>query len=150
MAKRKASPEDVSKAVEDLIQAYMETGDVQHLTDYAVLTRIGISSRTLDSYYDGEADKRLLDDDKLTETERVKYTKSGYCDAVKRLIEFRRSECVKNIVGNTAANKTTGWIFLSKQARWGGLQDVQRVEKTGNQSLSIQLVGQDGKALRSE
>ena len=150
MAKRKALPEDVTKAVDELIQQYIETGDVKNLTDFSLMSKLGISSRTLDAYYEREADKRLLEDDKLSQTEREKYTKYGYYEAVKRLIEFRRGECVSHIASGGASTTITGWIFLSKQPRWGGFQDVQRVEKSGVQTFNIQLADSGGKALRSE
>jgi len=145
---RKVSPEGVAEAVDRLIQRYQETGDVKHLTDYAVMEELGISSRTLDSYYEGEADKRLMEDNSLSDGDREKYKKSGYCDAMKRLIHFRRSECVQHIATGKASQTITGWIFLSKQPRWGGFQDVQRVEKTGNQTFTVCIADSQGQPLK--
>lgn len=145
---RKASPEAVAEAIDKQIQKYQADGDVKHLTDYALMEALGISSRTLDSYYEGEADKRLQDDNTLSDIDRERYIKSGYCDAVKRLTAFRRAECVQHIATGKASQSITGWIFLSKQPRWGGLQDVQRVEKQSAGSFTICIADSSGNALK--
>lgn len=145
---RKVSPETVAEVIDGLIGEYQEDGDVKHLTDYSVMQALGISSRTLDSYYEGEADERLQKDNSLSTVEKEKYIKHGYCEAVKRLIMFRRSECIQHIATGKASQSITGWIFLSKQPRWGGFQDVQRVEKSGNQTFTVCIAGPDGNALK--
>ena len=149
---RRNTPEQVRKAVDQMIRTYRETGDVDSLTDFALLDILGnISPRTLERYYDGSADKALQDADSYdADTDSVgdNSIKEGYGDALKRLVEFRRATCVSHIASGGASTTITGWIFLSKQPHWGGFQDIQRVEKTGNQSFSIQLLGADGKPLR--
>ena len=145
---RKVSPEAVSEVIDDLIRDYQDDGDVKHLTDYAVMQALGISSRTLDSYYEGEADERLQKDNNLSDSDKERYKKHGYCEAVKRLILFRRSECIQHIATGKASQTITGWIFLSKQPRWGGFQDVQKVEKSGNQTFTVCIADHDGKALK--
>jgi len=145
---RKVSPEAVADAIDRLIQDYQETGDVKHITDYAVMQALGISSRTLDSYYEGEADERLQKDNNISAVEKEKYIKHGYCEAVKRLIMFRRSECIQHIATGKASQSITGWIFLSKQPRWGGFQDVQRQEVKGNQTFTVCIADHDGRALK--
>lgn len=142
---RKVSPETVSAAVDGMIKAYQDTGSVDALTDYELMQRLDISSRTLDRYYSGDADDALLQDDNITDTERDKYKKYGYGAAVKKLIEFRRAVCVQHIATDRF---NTGWIFLSKQPRYGGFQDVQRVEKSGNQVFTVCIQGPDGQPIK--
>lgn len=148
---RRNTPEQVNNAVNDMIQEYRDTENVDCLTDFALLSKLGnISSRTLERYYDGTADKALLVDNTENNTGNnnntgEEYIKATYGDALKRLIEFRRAVCVRHIA---AGGQVTGWIFLSKQPHWGGFQDVQRVEKTGSQEFRVCISGPDGKPLK--
>ena len=154
---RRNTPEQVAEAVQDMIREYQETGDVGKLTDYALLVKLGnIAPRTLERYYDGTADKALLADMEDDSGEDIngknrdgeEYTKATYGEAVKGLIEFRRSEAVRHIASGGAATSITGWIFLSKQPHWGGFQDVQREVRTGVQEFKVTISGPDGKALK--
>lgn len=145
---RKVSPEAVAEAVDKAIKEYMETGDVQALTDYAIMQRLNISSRTLDKYYDGEADAALLEDNNISSIDREKYKKYGYCESIKRLVEFRRAECVRHIASGGASTSITGWIFLSKQGRWGGFQDVQRTETKQSGTFTVCITDSTGKPLK--
>ena len=150
---RRNTPEQVRKAVDEMIARYQETGDVAALTDFTLLSLLGnIAPRTLERYYDGTADKALLEEykrdnntgDNITGEE---YTKATYGDALKRLIEYRRAACVQHIAGGGASTTITGWIFLSKQPHWGGFQDVQRQEIKGNQTFTVKLAGPDGASM---
>ena len=130
----KVKPEEVNKAVDDMIEAYEERGEMP--TDYILRKRLGGSDRTLHRWYDGFYDKE--DGESGTKT---------YQEAMLRLVEFRRHICVEGIANG--GNKVTGWIFLSKQKLWGGFQDsVQRVENNGKQNITISIAGSDGKPLR--
>lgn len=149
MRPRKNTPEQVVQAVDKAITEYQESGDIGKLTDFHLLELLGnISCHTLENYYDGTADKAYLDE--LDNKGVEEYKKFGYCDALKRLIQFRRSECVRHIASGGASTSITGWIFLSKQPHWGGFQDVQRVENKGQQSINIRISGPGGKALDGE
>ena len=147
-AQRKTMPETVSAAVDDLIQQYQDTGDVKYLTDFSVMEKLGISSRTLDRFYDGEADKSLLEADNISDSDKEIYKKHGYGEAIKRLIMFRRSECIQHIATGKASQSITGWIFLSKQPRWGGFQDVQRTETKQSGTFTVCIAGPDGRPLK--
>ncbi|MBQ7737024.1 MAG: hypothetical protein IJT62_04240 [Oscillospiraceae bacterium] len=142
---RKASPEKLEETVSALIAEYQATQNVDCLTDYTVMQRLNISPRTLETYYDGEADKAILEDNNISDEDRERYTKSGYRQAIKKLVEFRRAVCVQHIATERVAS---GWIFLSKQPHWGGFQDVQRTESRGEQRITVCISGPDGKPLR--
>lgn len=149
---RRNTPEQVRKAVDEMIARYQETGDVGSLTDFTLLSLLGnIAPRTLERYYDGTADKALLDNlENNNSSDNIsgeEYTKQTYGDALKRLVEFRRSACVQHIAGGGASTTITGWIFLSKQPHWGGFQDVQRTETKGEQRITVNIAGPDGRGI---
>ena len=146
---RRNTPEQVAEAVQDMIREYQETGDIGKLTDYALLVKLGnITSRTLEDYYQGTTDNAMLEDYKQDNPGVDISTKMTYRDALKDLVEFRRSEAVRHIASGGAATSITGWIFLSKQPHWGGFQDVQREVRTGVQEFKVTISGPDGKALK--
>ena len=149
---RRNTPEQVEKAVDKAIMEYQETGDIGKLTDYNILQILGnITVDTLERYYNGKADEALFDDPEFIQQDNEReeeYKKRGYSVALKRLVEYRRNECVRHIASGGASTSITGWIFLSKQPHWGGFQDVQRYESKGQQSINIQISGPDGKALK--
>ena len=136
---RRNRPEDISNAVDTMIAQYEETLDIKALHDINLLSILGnISSDTLDRYYSGEADKAIP-------KEEVIKTKGGYAGALKKLIAYRQAVCCQHI----AEDRTVaGWIFLSKQPRWGGFRDVQVQEKTGTQEFKVTICGPDGKPLK--
>ena len=137
----KCTPEQVAAAVDELINDYLDNGVMP--TDYRLMEKLGVRSRTIRYWYDGFHDK---DEDIDEEDEPTSLT---YQEAMNRLIDFRRQLCVENIA-NGASNKVTGWIFLSKQKLWGGFQDsVQRTETKGSQSITISIAGADGKPLKN-
>jgi AraC-like DNA-binding protein len=142
---RKVTPDRVAQVIQEIIQEYEESNDIFRLTDYSVMQRLGISRRTLDRYYDGEADKALLEDNNISAEERERYTKCGYGDAIKTLIEYRSAVCLREM---TTGRNIPAWIFASKQGRWGGWQDVQRVESQGKQTVTVCISGPDGKPLK--
>ncbi len=141
---RKVTPDRVAQVVDEIIDDYTSNGDIFALTDFNVMKRLNISRRTLDRYYDGEADKALLDDNNISADDREKYINSGYGDAIKRLVEFRSAVCLREM---TTGRNIPAWIFASKQGRWGGWQDVQRVESKGSQTVNVCISGPDGKPL---
>lgn len=145
---RKVSPEAVADVIDRIIQEYQDTGDISLLTDYALMQRLGVSPRTLERYYDGEADKAILEDNNISDSDKEKYKKYGYGQAVKRLIEFRRSVCVQQIANAKNGSSITGWIFLSKQPHYGGFQDVQRTETKQSGTFTVCIAGPDGRPLK--
>ena len=155
---RKATPEQVDKAVDQMLAEYEATGDIGALDDTRLMELLNISPGTLERYYQGRADKALDDEDreKAEETgdilpedgEREYSTKERYSEALKRLIAYRRRQCVRHIASGGASTTITGWIFLSKQPHWGGFQDVQKQERTGVQEFRVTISGPDGKAIR--
>lgn len=106
-------------------------------TDFRLMELAGVSSRTLDRWYSGDQDKEADEDEA---------GHKSYKDAMNRLIQFRSQLCVDKMAASpkTAAN----WIFLSKQKRWGGFQDVQKMESNGTQKLEISIKGADGNPLK--
>ena len=134
----KRTAEEVAAAVEELINEYRENGDMP--TDYRLAEKTGVSTRTVDRWYTGEKD---------SEEDTADESAMTYKESMQRLINFRRQLCIENIAGG-ASNKVTGWIFLSKQPRWGGFQDsVQRTETSGKQDIKITIAGADGKPLKN-
>lgn len=139
------TPERVAAAVSQMIQDYEETRDIKCLHDYYLLQILGnISPKTLERYYDGTADKAINNNNNIQEGDPEVCKKQGYGDALKRLITYRAAICTQHI---TEDRQPTGWIFLSKQPHWGGYQDVQRVQTSGKQEITVTLTGPDGKAL---
>lgn len=136
MAKKKyvyVTAEEVREAVEKMIEEYYENGTIP--TDFRLLEITKASPRTLDRWYSGEKDR---DTDEAA--------KDTFKAAMDRLVQFRSQICVEEIAANP---KASGWIFLSKQARWGGFQDgVQRFENKGSQDIKITIAGADGKPLK--
>lgn len=129
--KPKCPPEKLAKAVDELINDYLENGIVP--TDFRLSEKTGVQKKTQERWLDGFYDQ---------EEER------GYQEHMSRLVDFRSQICVENIASG-ASNKVTGWIFLSKQKLWGGFQDsVQRTETSGKQDIKITINGADGKPLR--
>ena len=149
---RRNTPEQVDKAIDQMIAAYEETGDITKLDDTELMKILNISPGTLERYYQGRADKALDDADRESiadnsdiDTEREYSTKDRYAEALKKLIAYRRRICVQHI---TADRFNTGWIFLSKQPHWGSFQDVQRVEKQSSGSFTVCIAGPDGKPIK--
>lgn len=131
----KCTPDQVAKAVDELILDYEQKGIMP--TDYNLMKKLGVQVKTLQRWYDGFYDE-----------EEEEATSITYQAAMNRLVEFRRAICVEQIASG-ASNKVTGWIFLSKQKLWGGFQDsVQRTETKGTQAITISIAGADGKPLK--
>jgi hypothetical protein len=130
--KPKCSPEKLAKAVEELINDYLENGIVP--TDFRLSEKTGVSKKTQERWYDGVYDEG---------------EERGYQESMSRLVEFRSQICVEN-GANGASNKSTFWIYLSKQKLWGGFQDsIQRTETKGSQDIKITIAGADGKPLKN-
>ena len=141
---RRNYPDTVARVIEDIIQEYKSSQDVFFLSDFNVMDKLEISRRTLDKYYDGEADKALQEDPDTTDDIKAKYKNFGYCDAIKKLVEFRSAVCQQQM---TQGKAIPAWIFLSKQGRYGGFQDVQRGEQTVKADFRVTLTGPDGKTI---
>ena len=141
---RKMTPDTVKQGIDNIIRKYQDTQDVFYLSDYYVMETLGVSKRTLDRYYSGEADQMLQDDNNIPEEERERYKESGYGTALKRLVEFRSAICQQQMV---QGKNLPGWIFLSKQGRYGGFQDIQRGEQTVKADFRVTLTGPDGKTI---
>lgn len=127
----KCTPEQLAKAVDELIYDYEVNGIIP--TDYRLTEKTGVAKKTQMRWYDG-----MYDEDEET----------GYQEHMSRLVEYRSQICVEN-GSSGAANKSTFWIYLSKQKLWGGFTDgFQRVETNGKQDIKITIAGADGKPLK--
>jgi len=159
---RRNSIEAFAAAVDACIAAYEETDDAHDLTDYALSQRLKLSIDQLDAYYEGEPDRAIA---RVEARERAKRgeipggngandsedssddgspIKRTYHGELKRLIQYRSAACVAHIA---RGGQVTGWIFLSKQKRWGGFSDVQKQETSGKQEITVTLKGADGRDL---
>lgn len=132
--KRRCTPAEVNEHIDRMIEEYRENGELP--TDFRLMEIAKVSSRTLDRWYSGDQDKESDVDESGAKL---------YKEAMNRLVQFRSQLCVEKIAENP---KASGWIFLSKQKRWGGFQDVQKVESAGTQKLEISIKGADGKPLK--
>ena len=147
---RRNTPAQVDAAVDAMIAAFEQTGDIQCLDDTELMKALNISPGTLERYYQGRADKALEDEeqDNINNSDienREHSTKDRYSEALKKLIAYRRRICVARL---TSDRFNTGWIFLSKQPHWGGFQDVQRQEVKGNQTFTVCIADSTGQALK--
>lgn len=159
---RRNSIEAFAAAVDACIAAYEESDDAHDLTDYALSQRLKLSIDQLDAYYEGEPDRAIA---RVEARERAKRgetanddsandpdngsddggpIKRTYHGELKRLIQYRSAACVAHIA---RGGQVTGWIFLSKQKRWGGFSDVQKQETSGKQEITVTLKGADGRDL---
>lgn len=152
---RRNSIEAFAAAIDACIAAYENSDDAHDLTDYALAQRLKLSIDQLDSYYEGEPDRAIA---RVEARERAKRgeestedsfedgspIKRTYHGELKRLVQFRSAACVAHIA---RGGQVTGWIFLSKQKRWGGFSDIQRQETSGKQEITVTLKGADGREL---
>lgn len=153
---RKNSVEAFAAAIDACIAAFEESDDAKELTDYVLAKRLNISIDTLDSYYEGvpdkaiaraeafDAERRQNSDSEAEENREEKHTKRTYGGELKRLIQYRSAACTSHIA---RGGQVTGWIFLSKQKRWGGYSDTQRAETLAKSEITVTLKGADGKSL---
>ena len=145
---RRNSIEAFAAAIDACIAAYEESGNPRDLSDSVLLYRLKISPQQLDRYYSGEIDAAVArtteqnNDDNDDDNENT--TKRTYEGELKRLKLYRSAECIQHI---TQDRSPTGWIFLSKQPRWGGFADVQKAETTGKQEITVTVKGADGREL---
>lgn len=151
---RKNSVEAFAAAIDACVEAFEQSDDAIDLTDAALAKRLNISIDRLDRYYMGEPDAAIArtraadsstDSDKdsgdNTESNQTERTYNG---ELKRLIAYRSAQCVSHIA---RGGQVTGWIFLSKQKRWGGFSDTQRAETLTKSEVTVTLKGADGKQL---
>ena len=148
---RRNSIEAFAAAIDACIAAYEESGNPRDLSDSVLLYRLKISPQQLDRYYSGEIDAAIarttdtIDNDGNDDGENNENTtKRTYEGELKRLKLYRSAECIQHI---TQDRSPTGWIFLSKQPRWGGFADVQKAETTGKQEITVTVKGADGREL---
>ena len=146
---RRNSIEAFASAIDACIAAYEESGNPRDLSDSVLLSRLKISTQQLDRYYSGEIDAAIArtteqsdNDDNDDGNENT--TKRTYEGELKRLKLYRSAECIQHI---TQDRSPTGWIFLSKQKRWGGFADIQKAETTGRQEITVTVRGADGREL---
>lgn len=148
---RRNSIEAFAAAIDACIAAYEESGNPRDLSDSVLLSRLKISPQQLDRYYSGEIDAAIartaeqtesdVDDSEKDDGSSIKRTYEG---ELKRLKLYRSAECIQHI---TTERQPTGWIFLSKQPRWGGFSDVQKQETSSKQEITVTLKGADGRDL---
>lgn len=155
---RRNSIEVFAAAIDACIAAYEETDDAHDLTDYALAQRLKLSIDQLDAYYEGEPDRaiaRVEARERAKRGETEESTEASFSDdgspikrtyhgELKRLVQYRSAACVSHIA---RGGQVTGWIFLSKQKRWGGFSDIQRQETSGRQEITVTLKGADGRDL---
>lgn len=158
---RKNSVEAFAAAIDACIAAFEESDDAKELTDYVLAKRLNLSIDQLDAYYEGkpdaaiarvearEAERRAANQDAETRSTQeggseVKSTKKTYHGELKRLVQYRSAACTSHIA---RGGQVTGWIFLSKQKRWGGYSDTQRAETLAKSEVTVTLRGADGKSL---
>lgn len=148
---RRNSIEAFAAAIDACIAAYEESGNPRDLSDSVLLYRLKISPQQLDRYYSGEIDAAIArtteqsdNDDNDGDENNENTTKRTYEGELKRLKLYRSAECIQHI---TQDRSPTGWIFLSKQPRWGGFADVQKAETTGRQEITVTVKGADGREL---
>ena len=163
---RKNSIDGFASAVDACIAAYEETDNAAELTDYTLAKRLGISQDMLDNYYTGAIDaviarqeeQRRKDLSDKTEADNAEdeessqtsaessqtYIKRTYSAELKRLIQYRSNACVAHIA---KGGQVTGWIFLSKQKRWGGFSDTQSMESQNTSEITVKIKGANGKEL---
>lgn len=155
---RRNSIEAFAAAIDACIAAYENSDDAHDLTDYALAQRLKLSIDQLDAYYEGEPDRAIARVEareiaKRGETEESTEDpfsddgspiKRTYHGELKRLVQYRSAACVAHIA---RGGQVTGWIFLSKQKRWGGFSDIQRQETSGKQEITVTLKGADGREL---
>ena len=148
---RRNSIEAFAAAIDACIAAYEESGNPRDLSDSVLLSRLKISPQQLDRYYSGEIDAAVArtteqsrNDDNDENENNENTTKRTYEGELKRLKLYRSAECIQHI---TQDRSPTGWIFLSKQPRWGGFADVQKAETTGKQEITVTVKGADGREL---
>ena len=149
---RRNSIEAFAAAIDACIAAYEESGNPRDLSDSVLLSRLKISPQQLDRYYSGEIDAAIArtteksdnDDNDGNNDGEENTTKRTYEGELKRLKLYRSAECIQHI---TQDRSPTGWIFLSKQPRWGGFADVQKAETTGKQEITVTVKGADGREL---
>ena len=146
---RRNSIEAFAAAIDACIAAYEESGNPRDLSDSVLLYRLKISPQQLDRYYSGEIDAAVArttehNDNDGNDDGGDTSTKRTYEGELKRLKLYRSAECIQHI---TQDRSPTGWIFLSKQPRWGGFADVQKAETTGKQEITVTVKGADGREL---
>lgn len=156
---RRNSVEAFGAAIDACIAAYEESDDAKDLTDYVLAKRLNISIDQLDSYYEGKPDAAIArvaaraaqeqhadgnTDNAEDNTSADNTTKRTYSGELKRLVQYRSAACTSHIA---RGGQVTGWIFLSKQKRWGGYSDTQRAESFTKSEVTFTLRGADGKSL---
>lgn len=154
---RRNSIEAFAAAIDACIAAYERSDDAHDLTDYALAQRLRLSIDQLDAYYEGEPDRAIARVEARERTRRGEPEESTqdsfddgspikrtYHGELKRLVQYRSAACVAHIA---RGGQVTGWIFLSKQKRWGGFSDTQRTESTGKQEITVTLKGADGREM---
>ena len=149
---RRNSIEAFAAAIDACIAAYEESGNPRDLSDSVLLSRLKISPQQLDRYYSGEIDAAIArtteqsdnDGNDVENDGNENTTKRTYEGELKRLKLYRSAECIQHI---TQDRSPTGWIFLSKQKRWGGFADIQKAETTGRQEITVTVRGADGREL---
>ena len=160
---RRNSVEAFGAAIDACIAAYEESDDAKDLTDYVLAKRLNISIDQLDNYYEGKPDAAIArvaaraaqeqhadgnadnTEDNESATESAENTiMRTYSGELKRLVQYRSAACTSHIA---RGGQVTGWIFLSKQKRWGGYSDTQRAESFTKSEVTFTLRGADGKSL---
>ena len=121
---KKVRPADIQRAVDALVREYENEGVLP--TDFRLMERLDIPAEQLDEYYRSCFVSPARGDE--------------YGRQMQRLIQFRRQICVEALAQGKQA---TGWIFLSKQPRWGGMRDMQKGETAGREPVEILLRGAD-------
>jgi hypothetical protein len=123
---RKYTAAELSDKVRDFIAFCEET----HTTpsDYALMTFLKVSARTLDRYYSAASGADDMEDGDEDD-------KFGFGEAIKKIVRFREDWAMRLARENP---KMTGHIaFLLKQPHFGGWTDRQ---DTANRDVSIRIL----------
>lgn len=143
MGRRKAitSAEDFAAKVLDFIEVCEDSE--QSPTDYALWQFLGASASEWDSLSRGlDRDGKAWPNKAKSEEERKRaeeMDKRQAGDAVKKLVAYREDRLVKRLEESKNVNGNT--IFLLKQAKNGGYQDIQKDEVGGTVTVKIDGVG---------
>ncbi len=129
------SAAEVRQMTDDLAATLQDGGlspaeQAEVLSDHALCRRLGVLPETLSRAFSGEIEPEGGDVRR----------------ELGRVIALREMLCIRNLA---AGGSATGWIFLSRQPRWGGLTDGKREERAPA-VLEVRINGADGKPLDPE
>lgn len=138
MAYKAYTKEELSVKIDEFI-SLVESGGIDIPDDYSLSSFLGVSTVTLDKYFnDGLQEDRDKGDNN---------TYKGYSLILKKIRDYREHWYSVQAIKNP---KLTGHCaFALKQAKNGGWTDKQETVQSGDIKLQISLTGADGKPYKS-